>query len=152
MFIKYCVFSKVFRIFGTLASLCFPLVSVCVYTHQCCNRTGRVQKNHKILRKKPQTTILNEHPVYLGIFLRPLMFLESSILTSNLPKSLKMYLRRWYWRNHLINLKSFFGIFIITIYIFFFYEFLTKCKMRWLLQERKNSCLICFWIINHLRF
>ena len=35
---------------------------------------------------------------YLGIILRPSMFLESSISTSNLPKSSKMYLRR-YWRN-----------------------------------------------------
>ena len=35
---------------------------------------------------------------YLDIILRPSMFLESSISTSNLPKSSKMYLRR-YWRN-----------------------------------------------------
>ena len=33
---------------------------------------------------------------YLDIILRPSMFLESSISTSNLPKSSKMYLRR-YW-------------------------------------------------------
>ena len=57
--------SKDFRIFRTLAFLCFPLVSVlCTHTrqveHQRCSRTGRVQKNHKILRKN---TIYNEHPV-----------------------------------------------------------------------------------------
>ena len=53
VFIKYCVFSKLFEIFRTLFSLG---VSVCTLTrqveHQRCNRTGRVQKNHKILRKK----------------------------------------------------------------------------------------------------
>ena len=32
VFIKYCVFSKDFRIFRTLVFLCFPLVSVCVHT------------------------------------------------------------------------------------------------------------------------
>ena len=32
VFIKYCVFSKDFRIFWTLVFLCFPLVSVCVRT------------------------------------------------------------------------------------------------------------------------
>ena len=32
VFIKYCVFSKDFRIFWTLAFLCFPLVSVFVHT------------------------------------------------------------------------------------------------------------------------
>ena len=53
MFIKYCVFSKDFRIFRTLFSLD---VSVCTHTrqakHQRCSRTGRVKKNHNILRKK----------------------------------------------------------------------------------------------------
>ena len=29
--------------------------------HQCCSRTGRIQKNHNILKKK--NTIFNEHPV-----------------------------------------------------------------------------------------
>ena len=52
VFIKYCVFSKIFKYSG----LCFPSVSVCTHTsqveHQCCSRTGRVQKIHKILRKK----------------------------------------------------------------------------------------------------
>ena len=57
-------FSKDFRIFRTLVFLCFPSVSVCVHTHRsnpsACSRTGRVQKNHNILRKN---TIFNEHPV-----------------------------------------------------------------------------------------
>ena len=45
---------------------------------------------------------------YLGIF--PLMFLESSFLTSNLPKSLKMYFFQ-YWQIFLLILtKSFTGI------------------------------------------
>ena len=58
VFIKYCIFLKDFKIFRTLAFFCFPSVSVCVHTHtrqvenQRCSRTGRVQKNHKILRKK----------------------------------------------------------------------------------------------------
>ena len=32
VFIKYCVFSKDFKIFRTLAVFCFPSVSVCVHT------------------------------------------------------------------------------------------------------------------------
>ena len=40
-------------------------VSVCTHTrqveHQRCSRTGRVKKNHNILRK---STIFDEHPVY----------------------------------------------------------------------------------------
>ena len=51
VFIKYCVFSEFLKIFWTLFSLG---VSVCTHTrqveHQRCSRTGRVQKNHKILR------------------------------------------------------------------------------------------------------
>ena len=50
---------------------------------------------------------------YLDIILRPSMFLESSISTSNLPKSSKMYLRR-YWRNRqpvLANLPTGIGQF-----------------------------------------
>ena len=61
VFIKYCVFSELLEIFRTLFSLA---VSVCAHTRQVinqhCSRTGRVQKNHKILRKN---TIFNEHPV-----------------------------------------------------------------------------------------
>ena len=49
-------FSKYFIIFRNLVFLCFPSVSVCVHSrqveHQRCSRTGRVQKNHKFLRKK----------------------------------------------------------------------------------------------------
>ena len=32
VFIKYCVFFEYFKIFRTLAFLCFPSVSVCVHT------------------------------------------------------------------------------------------------------------------------
>ena len=53
VFIKYCVFSELFKIFRTLFSLG---VSDCTHTRQVenqrCSRTGRVQKNHEILRKK----------------------------------------------------------------------------------------------------
>ena len=58
VFITYYVFSDDFNIFRTRAFLCFPSVSVCVHTHtrqvenQRCSRTGRVQKNHNILRIK----------------------------------------------------------------------------------------------------
>ena len=54
----HCVFFEDFKIFRTLASLCFPSVSVCV--HQRCSKTGRVQKSHKILRKNK---VFDEHPV-----------------------------------------------------------------------------------------
>ena len=51
VFIKYCgVIFKYFKIFRTLAFLCFPSVSVCVYTHQ----TGRIpalQQNWQSLEK-----------------------------------------------------------------------------------------------------
>ena len=63
VFIKYCVFFEFIKIFWTLYSL-----GVSVYTptrqveNHRCSRAGRVQKNHKILRKK--NTIFNEHPVY----------------------------------------------------------------------------------------
>ena len=66
VFIKYCVFSKDIRILRTLVFLCFFGVSVYTQTrqveHQCCSRTGRIQKIHKILRKN---TIFIEHPVGL---------------------------------------------------------------------------------------
>ena len=45
------VFFEDFEIFRTLAFICFPRCQ-CVYTHQRCNRTDRVQKNQNILRKK----------------------------------------------------------------------------------------------------
>ena len=44
VFIKYCVFSKDFRIFRTLACLCFALVFQCGYTHQA-GRTPAMQQN-----------------------------------------------------------------------------------------------------------
>ena len=52
VFIKYCVFSKDFRIFRTMDFLCFPLVSVCVHTSAAAE-LAEVRKNHKILMKKP---------------------------------------------------------------------------------------------------
>ena len=59
-----CFFED-FEIFRTLAFLCFSSVSACVHTRQVENqrgsRTGRVQKNHKILRKN---TIFKEPPVF----------------------------------------------------------------------------------------
>ena len=63
-------FFEDFKIFRTLAFLCFLSVSVCVHTytrqveHQRCSRTGRVQKKHKILRKN---TIFNEHTVVYSL-------------------------------------------------------------------------------------
>ena len=52
VFIKYCVFSDILKIFRTLFSLC---VSVCTHTrqveHQRCSRTGRVQKIHSFKEK-----------------------------------------------------------------------------------------------------
>ena len=61
VFIKYCDFSKILIYFpDSVFSRC-----QCVYTHkqvdhQRCSRTGRVKKNHNILRKN---SIFNEHPL-----------------------------------------------------------------------------------------
>ena len=60
VFIYYCVFSKILKDSGLLPFSVFPRCQwvYLVYTHtrqvehQRCSRTGRVQKNHKILRKK----------------------------------------------------------------------------------------------------
>ena len=65
VFIKYCVFFRIFENIPESDLSLFSLgVSVCIHTRQVenqrCSRTGRVQKNHKILRKN---TIFNEHPV-----------------------------------------------------------------------------------------
>ena len=64
VFIKYCVFKKIFKFILDSGLSRFPLgVSVCTQwqvEHQRCSRTGRVQKNHNIVRKN---TIFNEHPV-----------------------------------------------------------------------------------------
>ena len=61
VFIKYCVFSKDFRIFRTWSFSVFPWVQ-CVYTHQA-GRTPTLQQN----------TIFNEHPVSISTyqFFRP---------------------------------------------------------------------------------
>ena len=67
VFIKYCVF---FRFFKNIPDSGLSLFSLSVCTHtwqienQRCSKAGRVQKNHKILRK---STIFNEHPVYPSI-------------------------------------------------------------------------------------
>ena len=61
VFIKYCAFFEDFKIFRTLAFLCFPSASVCTHTRQVEHqRIGRVQKNHKNTVKE---TIFYEHPV-----------------------------------------------------------------------------------------
>ena len=56
VFIKYCAFSKILKYSGRLLSLFSLGPSVCTRTrqveHQRHSRTGRVQKNHKILREK----------------------------------------------------------------------------------------------------
>ena len=58
VYIKYCVFSEFLKISRTLVflSIFSLVVSVCTHTRQVenqrCSRTGRVQTNHKILRKK----------------------------------------------------------------------------------------------------
>ena len=48
-------FSEDFKMFWSLAFACFPSVFVCTHTRQVerqrCSRTGRGQKNNKILRK-----------------------------------------------------------------------------------------------------
>ena len=65
MFTKYCVFFRFLKNIPDYGLSLFSLgVSVCTHTRQVesqrCGRTGRVQKNYKILRKN---TIFNEHPV-----------------------------------------------------------------------------------------
>ena len=50
VFIKYCVFSKILIYFpDSVFSRCTNTRQV---EHQRCSRTGRVLKNHKVLRKK----------------------------------------------------------------------------------------------------
>ena len=58
VFIKYCVFTKILKYSGLWPFSVFPR-SQCVYStrtrqveHQRSSRIGRVQKNHKKLRKK----------------------------------------------------------------------------------------------------
>ena len=57
VFVKYCVFSEDFKNIPDSGLSLFSLgVSVCTHTrqaeHQCCSRSGRVQKNPNILMKK----------------------------------------------------------------------------------------------------
>ena len=71
-------------------------VSVCTQTRQVeyqrCSRTGRVQKNHNIFRKKH--TIFYEHPVLSMLFLNawriiekfPVVLNESVYFLSNFVK------------------------------------------------------------------
>ena len=63
MNIVFC-FRRFLNIFWTLVSLGFPSVSVWVHNgrsnYSACSRTGRVRKNHNILRKN---TTFNKHPV-----------------------------------------------------------------------------------------
>ena len=66
VFIKYCVFSRSFKNIPDPGLFLFSLgFSVCTHTRQVenqrCSRTGRVQKNHKILR---ENTIFNENPIH----------------------------------------------------------------------------------------
>ena len=83
MFIKYCVFSKILKyIPDSGLSLSLSRFFLGVYTglhawttkwqveDQRCSRTGRVKKNHNILRKN---TIFNEHPVcyFVRIIYKP---------------------------------------------------------------------------------
>ena len=57
-------YSRILNIPDSCLSLFSLGVSVCIHSrqveHQRCSRNGRVQNNHKILRKN---TIFNEHPV-----------------------------------------------------------------------------------------
>ena len=50
VFIQYCFFFEYFEIFRTLAFLCFPSVSVCLYTHQA-GRTPALQQNWQSTEK-----------------------------------------------------------------------------------------------------
>ena len=60
VFNKYCVFFRFLKNIPDYGLSLFSLgVSVCTHTRQVehqqrCSRTGRVQENHKILRKKTQ--------------------------------------------------------------------------------------------------
>ena len=65
VFIEYCVFSEDFKLFRTLAFLCFPSVSVCVHTPA--GRTPVLQQNLQSTEKSQnfleKNTIIKEHPV-----------------------------------------------------------------------------------------
>ena len=56
--------------------------------HQRYSRTGRVQKNHNILRKN---TIFNEHPIQYGIPMIELPFLIIRILVVAVPRLLEAW-------------------------------------------------------------
>ena len=64
-YVIMCFFDDSKYILDSGLSLFSLSVSVCTHTrqveHQRSSRTGRVQKNHRILR---ENTIFNEHPVY----------------------------------------------------------------------------------------
>ena len=65
VFIKYCVFSEDFKIFLTLAFLCFRFVSVrvhCTHTRQVEQYSRTVKSSEKSQNFK-EKTICNEHPV-----------------------------------------------------------------------------------------
>ena len=68
VFIRYCFF-KILKYSGLLPFLCFSSVSVCTHArqveHQRCSRTGRVKKNHKILRN----TLFIEYPVSICVYI-----------------------------------------------------------------------------------
>ena len=80
VFIEYCVFSEDFKLFRTLAFLCFPSVSVCVHTPA--GRTPVLQQNLQSTEKSQnfleKNTIIKEHPVcrrkklYIFFLLKPI--------------------------------------------------------------------------------
>ena len=60
-------FSKILKYSRLLPFSGFPRCQ-CVYSHRRCSRTGRVQKNHKILRKKHNNCILEAACIYVYVF------------------------------------------------------------------------------------
>ena len=75
VFIKYCVFQK-FRIFRTLAFICFPLVSACVHTpgRQNTSPTAELAELRKI---KEKTQFLMNTLQYINVGTKVDMFVVS---------------------------------------------------------------------------
>ena len=64
VFIKYCVFFDDFKIFWTLAFLCFPSVSVCAQTKQITSAAAELAEFRNITKFQGKNIICYEHPVY----------------------------------------------------------------------------------------
>jgi len=112
VFIKYCAFSKDFRIFRTLTFLCFPLVSVCVHTpgRKNTGAAAELAEFRKITTGK--NTIFNEHPVHeeQGVT-------KSGQLSIKQLLGITLYMQRWeFIKEKRENLLFFLADILVTFF------------------------------------